>query len=236
MKPLNIYIGFDNVESVAYHTLCHSILSRASIPVSLIPVKRSMLKAIHTRPLDQKQSNEFSFTRFLVPYLSDYDGWSIFMDCDILCLADIKQLFDLRDEKYAVMCVQHEYNPTTRIKYLGNVQYPYPRKNWSSVMLFNNRRCRALTPDYVDHATGTDLHQFKWLEDDNLIGELPKEWNHLVGELPPNPKAKLVHFTIGGPYFQEYHHVEFAEKWFVERSLMQNCVQREKPKLRCSEK
>lgn len=236
MKPLNIFIGFDQVESIAWHVYCHSILARASVPVSINPLKRSMLTGIHSRPLDPKQSNEFSFTRFLVPYLSNYEGWSLFTDCDMLCLKDIKQLFDLVDDKYSVMCVKHEYEPTTRTKYLGNIQHPYPKKNWSSVLLFNNEKCKALTPEYVNKASGLELHQFKWLESDELIGGIPKEWNHLVGEVDPNPEAKIVHYTIGGPYFDEYRHVEFAKEWFIERDIMKTCLQIDQPKLRVSEK
>lgn len=227
MKPLQIFIGFDQVEAVAYHVLCHSILSRASVPVSITPIKRSMLKDIHDRPLDEKQSNEFSFTRFLVPYLSDYEGVSLFMDCDMLVTTDIKELFDLFDDQYAVQVVKHDYTPKDNIKYLGTVQYAYPKKNWSSVMLFNNAKCKRLTPEYVNTASGMYLHQFKWLESDDLIGELPYEWNHLVSDMPPCPDAKNIHWTVGGPYFVEYKDCEHASKWFIERALMNNCVQRD---------
>lgn len=226
MNTLNIGIGFDQKESVAWHTLVHSILSRSSVPVSIIPVKRSCLTDIHDRPLHEKQSNEFSFTRFLLPYLCNYEGWSIFMDCDMLVRADIKKLYEHRDERYAVQVVKHDYTPRDDTKYLGTRQYPYEKKNWSSVMLMNNERCRFLTPAYVNRASGLDLHQFKWLHDDGLIGEIPVEWNHLVGEYPPNPEAKNVHFTIGGPYFHEYEHQEHSENWFTERMLMAHCDQR----------
>lgn len=230
MKPLNIFIGFDQVESVAWHTLVHSILSRSSLPVSITPIKRSMLRDIHTRPLDPKQSNEFSFTRFLVPYLSDYEGWSLFMDADMLVTADICELFDLMDDRYAVQVVKHEYTPKNRVKYLDTVQYAYPKKNWSSVMLFNNEKCKALTPEYVNTASGLDLHQFKWLESEELIGELPYEWNHLVSDMPLCPDAKNIHYTVGGPYFREYMFCEHADKWHRERANMIFCAQREDKK------
>ena len=224
---IKIFIGFDAVESVAYHTLCHSILSRASVPVDFIPIKRSMLKSIHDREIDEKQSNEFSFTRFLVPFLCDYKGYAIFMDCDMLVLDDIKKLWDLKDWNKSIQVVKHDYTPKDSIKYLGTKQHPYPKKNWSSVMLFNcsHYHCKHLTPDFVNRATGLDLHQFKWTDED-LIGSLPKEWNHLVGEYEENPDAKLVHFTVGGPYFHEYEECEFSEEWFIERKLMMNCNQR----------
>ena len=224
---VNIFIGYDSVESVAYHTLCESILSRASVPVAIIPIKRSLVKAFHDRPIDEKQSNEFSFTRFLVPYLMGYKGYAIFMDCDMLVLDDIKKLFDHADWSKSVSVVKHDYTPKDKVKYLGTIQHSYPRKNWSSVMIFNcsHHHCKRLTPEYVNTASGLDLHRFNWTEDD-AIGELPKEWNHLVGEYPPNPNAKLVHFTVGGPYFHEYEHCEYSDKWFKERALMTNCNQR----------
>lgn len=228
MKPITICIGFDQVEAVAYATLCQSILSRSSVPVSFVPIKRSMLTGIHSRPLDPKQSNEFSFTRFLTPYLCNYEGWSIWMDSDIICTDDINKLFELRDDKYAVMCVKHEYEPKTRTKYLGNIQHPYEKKNWSSVLLFNNAKCKALTPEYVNKASGLELHQFKWLESDELIGELPKEWNHLVTEQDPNPNAKLIHYTLGTPCFHEYQKCEHSDKWFAEKANMLTALQMSK--------
>lgn len=226
-EPLKVFIGFDQVEAIAYHTLCHSIISRASVPVSIIPIKRSMLRDMHNRPIDPKQSNEFSFIRFLVPYLSGYTGRALFMDCDMMLRTDIKNLFDLADMYSSVQVVKHDYTPHDSVKYLNSIQYQYPKKNWSSVMLFNcnNSSCRRLTPEYVNSASGLDLHQFKWCPEDR-VGELPKEWNHLVGEYPPNPDAKIVHWTVGGPYFEEYTHCEFAEEWFYERQMMQHCSQR----------
>ena len=223
MKPIPIYIGFDQAESVTFHTLAHSILSRASVPVSIIPIKRSLFKEFHTRKLDPKQSNEFSFTRFLVRFLNGYEGHAIFMDCDMLVLDDIKKLWDLRSPDKDVQVVKHDYVPRDEIKYLGTTQYKYPRKNWSSMMIFNCEYCTTLTPEYVNNASGLELHQFKWTEN---IGELPKDWNHLVSEYPPNPNAKLVHYTVGGPYFREYQNCEFAEEWFNERLLMTSCQQR----------
>ena len=226
-ETIHIFIGYDSVESVAYHTLCESILSRASVPVAFHPVKRSMLKDIHNRPLDETQSNEFSITRFLVPYLMEYKGYAIFMDCDMLVLDDIKKLFDHVDWQKSVSVVKHDYTPKDTVKYLGAIQHPYPRKNWSSVMVFNcfHQHCRNLTPEYVNTASGLDLHRFKWTFDD-LIGELPADWNHLVSEYPPNPNAKLVHYTVGGPYFNEYAHCEYSDEWFKEKALMTNCNQR----------
>lgn len=232
MEPIRVFIGFDQREAVAYHTLCQSILSRSSVPVSFIPIKRSMLKEIHDRPLDEKQSNEFSFTRFLVPYLSGYSGFSIFIDCDMLFQDDIAKLWELKDPFSSVQVVKHEYTPKNQYKYLGTTQHQYPKKNWSSVMIFNNGHydCRRLTPEYVNEKSGLELHQMKWTQEDR-IGEIPKEWNHLVSEYNPNPSAKNVHFTVGGPYFHEYENCEYSEEWFEERAMMTNCDQLDIPKV-----
>jgi len=159
-------------------------------------------------------------TRFLVPFLSGYQGYSLFMDCDMLMRTDIAELWALRDERFAVQAVKHRHVPRESTKFLDQPQTSYEKKNWSSVMLFNNARCRMLTPGYVDSASGLELHQFKWLADDALIGELPKRWNHLVGYDDHDPGAALVHYTIGGPYFSEYAAAPFASEWFAERERM----------------
>jgi len=148
------------------------------------------------------------------------------MDCDMLVLDDIANLWKLRDERYAVQVVKHSHVPKEDVKFLGAVQTKYEKKNWSSVMLLNCAKCRALTPDYVNAASGLELHQFKWLGDDHLIGELPAKWNHLVGYDAPRPGASLVHYTIGGPYFDEYRDCEYAREWFAERDAMLRVEQR----------
>ena len=205
---------------MAYSVLAHSIRARASEPVSIAPLKLSELKTVLTRERHPLQSTDFSFSRFLTPYLSDYTGWSVFMDCDMLTRRDIAELWRLRDDRYAVMVVQHDHVPEESTKFLGEPQTSYEKKNWSSVMLFNNALCHALTPEYVNQASGLDLHQFAWLENDDLIGALPHEWNHLVGYDPPRPDAALVHFTLGGPYFPEHADCEFADDWRVEQEAM----------------
>lgn len=221
-----VFIGYDPRESVAFYTLAHSIWRRASQPVNIIPIALHQLKEIHSRPRERFQSNDFTFSRWLVPHLCEYKGWAIFMDCDMIVRRDITELWKLRDERYAIQVVKHDYQPTEKEKYLGNEQDAYDRKNWSSVMLMNCCRCLALTPHYVGTASRMDLHQFKWL-DSSEIGELPLEWNHLVGYGRENPEAALVHFTIGGPYFKEYIGVEHTHTWMVEHFDMLRCVQRE---------
>jgi lipopolysaccharide biosynthesis glycosyltransferase len=208
-----VFIGFDTRETVAFSVLAYSINKRATQPVSITALMLSQLGGCLRRDRHPLQSTDFSFSRFLTPYLSGYVGWSIFMDCDMLMLDDIANLWRLRDERYAVMVVKHNHVPQETVKFLGEPQTKYEKKNWSSVMLFNNARCTALTQEYVNTATGLELHQFKWLGDDQLIGALPQRWNHLVGYDPPRGDAALVHFTLGGPYFEEYADCEYADEW-----------------------
>ena len=212
---INIYIGYDGREAVSCNVLAHSIHARASLPVSITPIMLSQLKTVFRRERHPLQSTDFSFSRFLTPYLSDYTGWSLFMDCDMLMLDDVAKLWALRDDRYAVMVVKHEHVPKEQRKFLNEPQTKYEKKNWSSVMLFNNALCRALTPDYVNTASGLELHQFKWLGNDDLIGALPSRWNHLVGYDTPRQDAALVHYTLGGPYFKEYSDCEYSQQWFA---------------------
>jgi hypothetical protein len=217
---IRVFIGYDPREAVAFGVLAHSIHRRASLPVSITPVMLSQLGSVYRRDRSPLQSTDFSFSRFLTPWLNDYEGWALFMDCDMLMLDDIARLWALRDERYAVQVVKHDHVPKEEVKFLGAVQTRYQKKNWSSVMLMNCARCRALTPDYVNSATGLELHQFKWLGDDGAIGSLPARWNHLVGFDTPRPDAALVHYTIGGPYFDQYRDCEYAREWFAERDDM----------------
>lgn len=223
---LQVYIGYDPKESVAFYTLAHSILRRASAPVAIVPLMQSQLQGLYTRPRGPTESTEFSLTRFLVPALSGYRGWSVFMDCDMLCRADVSELeaHIRRQPEKAVLVCQHDYVPKTERKFLGQVQTKYPRKNWSSLMIFNNQRCAHLTPEYVNTASGLDLHRFNWLED-GQIGDLPLEWNWLVGEYDYKPDAKIVHYTLGGPYFDEYRDCDYADEWRAEYDSMRAVAQ-----------
>jgi hypothetical protein len=218
---LQVFVGFDPREAVAFDTLAHSIERRSSVPVSIRPLVQKELRdaGLYTRQRGPTESTEFSLTRFLVPALANFQGWSVFMDCDMLCRADIAGLAAHCREDKAVMVVKHDYVPKTQRKFLDQVQTKYERKNWSSVMLFNNARCRALAADYVNAASGLELHRFRWL-DDELIGDLPREWNWLVTEYDYNPEAKLVHYTLGGPWFDAYRDCEYAGEWFAEREAM----------------
>ncbi len=217
---IRVFIGYDPREAIAFSVLAYSIHARCSQPVSIAPLMLSQLQGVLTRPRHPLQSTDFSFSRFLVPHLCGYEGWSVFMDCDMLMRDDIAGLWTLRDDKYAVQVVKHDHRPVEKTKFLGEKQTAYEKKNWSSVMLFNNARCRRLTPDYVNSASGLELHQFKWLEDEGLIGGLPSRWNHLVDYDRPSREVSLAHFTIGGPYFPEFASCGFADEWRAERDAM----------------
>lgn len=220
---LNIVIGYDKNEAVAFHVLAHSIMRHASCPVAITPLYRPMLEAKHfyTRPRTHLESTEFSLTRFLTPAITPFGGTSIFMDCDMLVRGDVAELLAAsRESPYAdVLVVKHHYKPSTGTKFLGQPQTDYPCKNWSSVMAFNGWRTRVqeLTPTAVSCMKPSDLHQFKWADS---VANLPTAWNHLVGEYAPNPDAKLVHWTLGGPWFKGYENTEFAEEWRNEYTLM----------------
>lgn len=220
-SPLCVFIGYDPVETEAFHVCVQSIIEHASKPVSIIPVCTQHFRDFYHRERDPKQSNAFTYTRFLVPWLCDYDGMAVFIDGDMILRTDIYELFKV-DQRYAVNVVKHAYTPKNDTKYLGNRQYSYPRKNWSSVMVWNcaHPAVRCLDPYKVAHASPEYLHRFEYLQDQE-IGELGREWNFLVGEYDreefeeKHGDVKLVHWTVGGPYFEEYADVDFADEWFA---------------------
>jgi lipopolysaccharide biosynthesis glycosyltransferase len=212
---INVCIGYDSKEKVAFNVLAYSILRNSTKPVSITPIYLPNIKDDFVRERNNLSSTEFSFSRFIVPHLMNYKGWAVFMDCDQLMLGDIADLWRMRDDKYAVQLCKHDYEPEEDKKFLGQVQTKYEKKNWSSFMLMNCKKCNELTPDYVNSATGLQLHQFKWLETDDLIGDLPLEWNWLVDEPGYNTKSKVnnIHFTKGGPWFKEYANCSYSELW-----------------------
>ncbi len=215
--PIDVYIGYDPTESAAFYTLAHSIYRHASQPVRITALRRSSLNGSYRRPRGPTESTEFSITRFLVPYLSGHRGMSIFLDCDMLCRSDIVELLDYADPVKAVSVVQHDYEPRTDNKMLGQVQTRYAKKNWSSLMIFQNILCWKLTPHYVNSASGLDLHQFTWADE---VGSIPLEWNWLVGEYDYNPEAKIAHFTLGGPWWEDYQCADYADEWLDELDMM----------------
>lgn len=222
LLPLRIFIGYDRRIPVIFHVLAHTLMSRSSLPLAITPLVLPHFDGHLERPLNEMQSTEFSFSRFLTPWLSGYEGWSLFLDNDMIVLDDIAELWKLRDEHHAVQVVKHDHQPVETTKFLGQAQTSYQKKNWSSVMLFNNARCRALTPEYVSRASGLELHQFKWLADDSQIGELPHRWNHLVDYDPPVPTSEisLLHYTSGGPYFEPTRDCGYAAEWLAARDAL----------------
>ena len=211
---IKIFIGYDEGEKIAFHVLAESIRRQSSEPVSIVPLDLNTIRNHFIRDKQSNQSTEFAFSRFMVPYLSNYEGWSIFMDCDMLLRTNINDLWKLRDNDYSVMCVKHDYEPKQDVKFRGAKNEKFPKKNWSSLMLMNNAKCKLLTPEYVRTASGLELHQFKWLESERDIGAIPKTWNWLVGEYEYNPLANNVHFTLGGPYFYDYVNCDYSKEWF----------------------
>ena len=213
---IKIFIGFDSKEKIAYHVLSQSILRQSTRPVSITPLNLPNINHFFSRERSKIESTEFSFSRFIVPHLMNYKGWALFMDCDMLMKTDISKLWALRDDRYAVQVCKHDYTPKTDKKFLGQVQTKFQKKNWSSFMFMNCDKCTSLTPDYVNTTTGSQLHQFKWLDDEKLIGDLPLEWNWLVGEYEHKEDVNNVHYTKGGPYFKDYEDCDYASDWFNE--------------------
>jgi lipopolysaccharide biosynthesis glycosyltransferase len=214
LEPIRLFVGLDpNAEPVAYHAFCQSVIEHSSVPVSFTPLCLHNLKGYEETHKDG--SNAFIYSRFLVPSLCGYQGWAIFADGDMLCRSDIAELIAMRDEYKAVMVAKHDYKSKHPIKYLGAKNDDYPRKNWSSVILWNcgHHQNKKLTPEYVMQATGKQLHRFEHLED-RFIGEIPLEWNWLVNEYEYSPDAKLVHYTIGTPCFEGYQEGDYAQEWW----------------------
>ena len=229
MKPIPVFVGYDPREAIAYHTCVNSIIRNSSQPVAIVPVALNLFKDYAETHTDG--SNHFIYTRFLVPYLMDYQGWAIFIDGDMILRGDIAELWELKDYTKDVMVVKHDYETRMTEKYLGNTNENYPRKNWSSVILWNCNaiRNRALTPEFVQQSTGAFLHRFSWIDDDR-VGELPKEWNWLDVEYEWNPLAKLVHYTLGTPCFHEFaDRGDFSDEWHRERIFTEYCQQRLNP-------
>jgi len=226
MKPIPVFVGYDPREAIAYHTCVNSIIRNSSRPVAIVPVALNLFKDYSETHTDG--SNHFIYTRFLVPYLMDYQGWAIFIDGDMIVRGDIAELWDLKDYTKDVLVVKHDYKTRRTEKYLGNTNEDYPRKNWSSVILWNCNaiRNRELTPEFVQQSTGAFLHRFSWI-DDERIGELPAEWNWLDVEYEWNPLAKLVHYTLGTPCFHEFaDQGDFSDEWHRERIFTEYCQQR----------
>lgn len=218
---LQVFVGWDPREDIAWEVCRHSILSRTDArKVSVTPLVQSELRAqgLYTRDIDTRAATEFSLTRFLTPHLAGNKGYAIFVDCDFLFLTDIQEVLKEIDPSKAISVVKHDYTPQPGIKMDGSVQYPYPRKNWSSFIVFNcdHPDVQALTPAIVNAAEPAFLHRFNWLEDES-IGEIDKGWNYLEGWYAPTyNKLKAVHYTLGGPWFEHKSDCDFADLWIDE--------------------
>jgi lipopolysaccharide biosynthesis glycosyltransferase len=214
---MKVFIGYDPREDIAYQVCKHSILKHQP-DADIRPLVQKELRQAgwYKRPEDKLASTEFTFTRFLIPELTNFKGWALFMDCDMILTTDIKELFDQADDKYAVMCVQHDYAPKEGTKMDGQKQTIYPRKNWSSVVLWNcgHPSNRVVDQDQVNslELNGAYFHRFSWLEDKE-IGKLDHTWNYLVGVYDDIETPKLIHYTEGGPWFENYRDCQFNELW-----------------------
>ena len=224
-SPIPVFIGYDPREAIAFHVCANSIIRNASRPVAIVPVALNLFKDYSETHTDG--SNQFIYTRFLVPYLMGFTGSAIFIDGDMVVHGDIAELWDMRNPCMDVQVVKHDYKTRMPVKYLGAKNEDYPRKNWSSVILWNCNSFpnRKLTPEFIQKSTGAELHRFSWI-DDARIGELPIEWNWLPDEFGPNPNAKLLHYTLGTPCFNEFADTPQSEDWHKERELTVYCQQR----------
>lgn len=221
---LKVFVGYDSREDIAWQVCRHSLLRHARGPIEVFPIRQSTVRelGLYTRPIDANASTEFSLSRFLTPYLAAQDGWAIFCDCDFLFTSDVRGVLDGLDRDKALYVVQHDYTPAYDVKMDGKKQAPYPRKNWSSFMVFNCNHpdVRALTPDVVNRAAPSYLHRFEWISDPASIGALNLEWNFLEGEYPrPDRTPKVIHYTNGGPWFEQWKDCGYADLWLGERDL-----------------
>lgn len=211
-----IYIGYDSTEPECYDACHMSIQLNSTFNHAVRKLALDDLTHIHSRDVDPLASTEFTYSRFLVPALHCYDGWALFCDCDFIFLDDVQSLFDMADDRYAVMVCKHDYKPTNTMKMQGKTQTIYPRKNWSSLVLWNcsHPANRVMTPDVVNTATGKYLHRFEWLTDDQ-IGSIPIVWNWLVDwyKEPHDGTPKALHYTEGGPWLEQYSDCEYADQW-----------------------
>jgi len=218
---ITVFIGYDTRETVAFHVCANSIIRHASQPVSIVPLALNLLSDYTETHTDG--SNSFTYSRFLVPHLMNYQGHAIYLDGDMVVLEDIANLYTLASDNYAAQVVKHNYTTTRFTKYLGAKNENYPRKNWSSVILWNcaHDSNRLLAPEYIEKNTGAHLHRFAWLQDIE-IGELPIEWNWLPDEFGINNQAKLLHYTLGTPCFNKFSGTPQSYLWHQELQLTMN--------------
>jgi lipopolysaccharide biosynthesis glycosyltransferase len=226
MTPIPVFVGYDPREAIAYHVCANSIIRNASAPVAIIPVALNLFKDYNETHADG--SNHFIYTRFLVPHLMGFQGRAIFIDGDMIVQGDIVELYESMMMGSDVAVVKHDYKTKMPVKYLGAKNEDYPRKNWSSVIVWNcnSHPNRRLTPEFVQSQPGSYLHRFSWLDDDR-IQALDPIWNWFPDEYGPNLAAKLLHYTLGTPCFHEFADTPQGDLWHKERILTEYCQQRD---------
>jgi len=212
IEKIKIVVGYDSDETIAYHVFCQSIIEKTTLPVEFLPLSINSLNVYEEKHTDG--SNKFIYSRFLTPYLMNFKGWAIYADGDMVCNSDIKELWSQKDKRKAVQVVKHDYKTIAKTKYLGKKNEDYPRKNWSSLILWNceHPSNKLLIPEFIESQPGSYLHRFEWL-DDTLVGELPNDWNWLALEYPDNNLAKIIHYTLGTPCFKNYSAGKMAIYW-----------------------
>jgi lipopolysaccharide biosynthesis glycosyltransferase len=209
-----IFIGYDTRQDISYHVLKYSLEKHSSEELDIRPL---VLKELDFhRDYDPLASTEFTYTRFLVPSLCDYEGTALFMDSDMLCFGDISEIFHLDMSDYWLRVVKHDHRPTTKVKMDGVPQTAYPRKNWSSFMLFDCSRLTMWTRGNVSEKPPKWLHRFEPVPDE-CIGDIPRQWNVLDRK---NEDTKLIHYTEGGPWLENYKDHAYGDLWFECRDQM----------------
>ena len=209
---MRIFIGYESRYPETYE-VCKASILRFNKAHDIQPIiKEEMVDKGYHRPV-QGESTDFAFTRFLVPYLCDYTGYALFCDSDFLWRSDPQEICSFKEKKYAVHVVKHAQLVVSEHSKMNNkVNRPYNKKYWSSLMYINCSKAQNLTIESINNADASDLHGFKWLKNDNEIGDLPVTYNTLVGYYNiANPKA--VHFTDGGPWLISYENVPYADEW-----------------------
>lgn len=235
---ISAFIGYDTRQPEAYAVTVRSLINASSVafPIHTLLLPHLQALGFYERPMHTKKgqmhddisgapmATEFAISRFYIPFLAQYRGWSLFCDSDFLFRTDIQKLFDQCDDKYAVMCVKHEYEPKEGVKMDGQAQTLYERKNWSSLMLINNAhpKNKLLEPKLLNTLPGRDLHAFNWLED-NEIGELDARWNWLEGHSDSKLNPYAVHYTRGTPEMAGYENVPYADEWRKVLSTIDMC-------------
>ena len=224
-RNIRVFVGYDPREAIAYHVFCQSLIEHSSSPLTITPLALKHLATKYSE-CHKDGSNQFIYSRFLVPFLSGFQGISLFFDGDMVIETDVHEILDHLDPSNAVHVVKHDYQTKHPIKYFGNKNENYPRKNWSSVIVFNNEHPsnKILQPDFVSIQSGSYLHRFSWLAD-HEIGEIPMKFNWLVNEYPKSDLAELLHYTLGIPCLKGFNQCDSADRWFHYFNLLNQGVQ-----------